>query len=276
MGALPILTPSRAGDRVLSYTVSFNLQTTDFIPGIRLLLNTVSEKGGYLEAATVRGRDMRELYTERSADFSLRVPSELLTEFIIIVENSYNILFMNQAMHEHTAEYRQTGTRLDYLREQEARLSNGLRDEEITDSERRALERELIEVRIMINDFFAQQTAIDHSVNYSTVTITLFEVVIFEEVIVEPEPPATFSTRLTNQISSSVAVFVAFCQGLLLVIITLAPVILILAFFGAVILIIFHLIKKRGKKQYQPTPVAPAPAPAPTPASVPAPDKEEK
>ena len=252
IGPLPILTPSQAGGRLLSYNVTLHLQTKDFIPAIRLLLNSTAEKGGYLENADVRGRDMRENTTERSADFLLQVPSERLTEFIIIIEDNYNILRLQQSMNEHTAEYRQVETSLNHLYELEERLIEDIQDEEITDQQRRALEWELVEVRSWINDFIAQQTEIDHSVMYSRVTVQLREVVIVEEVeeeeeeeVEEEEPPVSYSERLSERISISVDVFVAFCQGLLLAIVALAPVLLILLFFLSSALIIVRVVKKR-------------------------------
>ena len=53
---LPIVTPSEADDRRFVYTVSMRLQTTDFLPGVRTLLDTVAELGGELNSMEVQGR----------------------------------------------------------------------------------------------------------------------------------------------------------------------------------------------------------------------------
>ena len=251
MGPLPILTPSLAGDRKLSYTVELRLQTTTFIPGIRLLLNTTGETGGYLESATVRGRDMRDHLVERNADFSMQIPTEQLNDFIVVVENNYNILYLQQTMEEHTIEYRQAGAGLDYLRELERQMLDGLDGEEIEAQERRTAEWELFEVREMIRDFMEQQAAIEHAAIYSTVTVILTEVIL-PEVVVEEEVveeiieviELTFSERLGNRISSSINILIDAAQGLLLVVIAIFPILLIIAFFAAITLLIIFAARR--------------------------------
>ena len=251
IGELPILTPSEAGDRVLTYTVNLRLQTTNFIPGIRMLLNAASERGGHLESASIWGRDMRDSESERSASFLLRIPSERLTEFIIVVEDNYNIFNLEQNMDERTAEYRQVGINLDFLRLEESRLLEELENEDLTDQERRNLERELLDIRSWMSDVASQQAAIEHAVNFSTVTVHLSEVIFAEaededEEEEEPEPAANFGDRLADRIESSINMFIVFCQGFLLVIIAIVPVLLILAILAVLALLIIMLI--RGAK----------------------------
>ena len=102
-------------------------------------------------------------------------------------------------------------------------------------------------VQTQIADLLAQQITIDYDVYFSNVSATLSEV-IFPEVR-EEEPPATFSERLGKRVSSSVAAFVAFCQGLLLAVIAIAPVLVVLLILGAIALPVVRVIRKRGKKR---------------------------
>jgi len=118
----PILTPSNAGDRRLVYTVSMRLQTTEFLPGMRLLLDTVAEAGGYLVTADVHGSDLNGPLTAQTAEFSFRVPTEGLAGLIFVVENNYNILHLRQDMEERTASYQRNEWSLDDLREQERQI----------------------------------------------------------------------------------------------------------------------------------------------------------
>ena len=171
----PILTPEDAGDRRLIYYVSMQLQTKDFLPGMRLLLDTVAEANGYLVSADVWGADWRRPLTEQSASFRFRIPTEQLATFIFVVENNYNIWSLQQHMHEATVWYQQTGWSLDDLRERESELVE-LLETDIQSDQRTAATEELREVRRHIRELTASQAAIMTDVVYSTIDVMLFEV----------------------------------------------------------------------------------------------------
>jgi len=252
VGPLPILTPSQAGGRKLSYTVTMHLQTTSFIPGMRLLLDAVSDTGGFLEEANLRGRDMRETETERSADFSFRVPSEQLTELLVLIENNYNLWSLRQTTIDSTEDYQRGDNRLDDLRKQEARLLEDMRELGITAEDRLALEQRLAQVQIAISDLLAQQSSIEYNLNYSTVIVYLHEV-IFPEIIEEApeEAPPTFGERFNETVLSSVLLFVSFCQWLAIVIVAAAPVLLILVLLAAIALLVYRIVTKSINKRKQ-------------------------
>jgi len=169
----PTLTPSRAGDRRLVYNVTMRLQTTDFLPGMRTLLDTVGEMEGYLISAYVRGYDLRNPTVNRSADFRFRVPTERLAEFIVVVENNYNIWSLQQEMQEVTERYQRTAWGLNDLREEEQYLLELL--EEAEGYERTAALDNLAQVRSSIRELEAAQASIMDSVIYSTIDVQLFE-----------------------------------------------------------------------------------------------------
>ncbi|MCL2568850.1 MAG: DUF4349 domain-containing protein [Oscillospiraceae bacterium] len=171
----PTLTPSQAGDRRLVYSVTMTLQTADFLPGMRILHNTVADTGGYIISAQIEGYDLRNPSPTRSATFRFRVPTEQLPEFIVVIENNFNIRALQQEMHERTAQYQENVWGLDELREQEAHLFMLL--EEATEDARAALLDRLNEVRRSIRDLEIAQATITDSVTYSTIDIRLFEAV---------------------------------------------------------------------------------------------------
>ena len=182
---LPMLTPSRAGDRRLIYNVSMRLQTTEFMPGVRSLLDVIGEAGGYVVNYEIRGSDIRRTPVERGADFRFRLPTEELPEFIIFIENNYNILNLRQDMQEVTAEYQQTNWWLEDLREQERQLVEALataRGDRYTE-----LSNQLAGIRWTIRDLEAQQARITTNVIYSTIEIQLFEAFLPEELEEEEE-----------------------------------------------------------------------------------------
>ena len=244
---LPILTPSEAEGRKLMYTVTVQLQTTDFMAGIRKLQETVIDIGGFVLTADVRGRDIRTPEFERSADYRFRIPSERLSEFLVVMEDNFNLLRLQQETEDSTTDYQSADTRLEDLREQERRLLDSMSAARNT-NERLELEARLDEIQKSINEYLTLQFSVDDSVILSTVVIYLFEVIIPDEVEEEPEPPLTFSDRLSNRISASINGFVSFCQGLLLVVIAISPVLLVLIILAAVALLIVRIVTILSKK----------------------------
>ena len=252
IGSLPILTPSQMDGRMISYDVQLDLQTTEFMKGVRLLFDTVAETGGYIETEHLRGRDMKGPETERSDSFSFRVPSERLKEFLVMVENNFNMAERRMSSKNDTTAYRRADTRLDDLREQEQRLLDDLRRTGIEAEDRLEIERELSKIQTSISDLTAQQMNIDYDVYYSNVSATLREVIFTEETEV---PAPAFGERLDGRVSASIAAFVAFCQWVLLAVISIAPALVVLAVLGLIAWLIVRAVKKRGHKKSLPVAV---------------------
>jgi len=208
---LPTLTPDQAGDRRLIYDVSMALQTTDFLPRVQLLLDTVGEAGGYVVHANIQGPDLNRNITEQSASFLFRVPTEELGTLIRVVQGNFSIMSLQQDMQEATAQYQQTEWNLDDLRERETELLEILEnaDEEEDEALIAATEAELREVRGAIRELEASQVGIMSDVIYSTVEVQLFEVF-------PPQETLSFGAIMTR-IGIGVFAFVAIIVMIVLV-----------------------------------------------------------
>ena len=187
---IPILTPEDAGDRRLIYSVSMELQTTEFMSGVNVVYTTIGESGGYMIHSHVQGRDLRNPGEEGIATFSFRVPTVRLSEFILTMEANFNILDLQQFMWEVTDTYRETAWTLEDLQDEEARLEAAL--ENATGAAREDLLNRLNSTRHTIRVLQAAQAGIMDDVVFSFVDIQLFEVIIEEEQ--EPEPTPLFNT----------------------------------------------------------------------------------
>lgn len=241
---LPLLTPSTAGGKKIVYTVTLWLQTTGFDAGTRKLLNTVSDMEGYVQNAYINGRDLHNPEVERSASYTLRIPSERLADFLVEMEDNFTLSRLEQVSEDITAKHQQTDTRLADLLEQEKRLLETI--EATTDArEKLSLERQLADVQASISSLDASQITMDDAVIYSTVTVQLSEVIL-PEVIEEIKEP--FADRFSRTVSSSLNGFVAFCQGFLLLIIALIPIVIVLAIFTLIVLLVVRLVKKYNNK----------------------------
>jgi len=241
---LPILAPAET-DRLLVYTAAMGLQTTDFMPGIRRLLNTVGEMDGYLTYFEVSGHDIRGPGWERSARFTFRIPTENLSEFVVIVENNYNIWWLRQVADDETDSFQYSVSNLDDLRDEERWLVEEL-DRAETSGARVNIQSRLSRVRRQIREHGTTQAAIMDAVIYSTVEIELFEAFISQEEVIEK---LQFSERLGKATSNSVNGFIAFIQGLVILIVSISPLLVIMALCTAITLPVVRIIKKRKQKQ---------------------------
>jgi hypothetical protein len=245
--ALPILTPSDSRGRRMIYNVILHLQTTEFEPGDRALIETVSEMGGFIVSAHLQGHNMHAPGNERVATYVFRLPTEQLAEFIVVMKDTYNLWELRQTADDVTTGYAHGDLTLSDLREEEAWLREALENPELEESEKRALESLLSDVLALIRSIGAQMSTMDDNILYSTITIYLYEVIFIE--IEEPEEPVelTFGERFIDAASRSWAGFVAFCQGFVIVFIRALPVLLILGAITFVIVLIIRASIKRNK-----------------------------
>lgn len=245
---LPLLTPSTSDGTRMVYTAELHLQTIEFDKGTRDLLNTVREMGGHVLSAYVQGRSLYTPDVERSARYILRIPSDNLADFLVTMEDNYNLWQMSQESQDITRQYAQTDSQLDYLREQEASLQTTLESTE--DAEQRlAIEQELAGVRAQIAASTASVQAMESDTVYSNVTIHMFEVLADRLPIPEEEEtPLTFSEKLSRTTNTSMENGLAFLQGVLLFFIAALPALIVLAVMGAVAWLIYRWWKKRSAK----------------------------
>jgi len=241
---LPILTPSDSRGRRLIYSVELQLQTIEFMEGNSLLKTTIGDMGGYIVNAVVYGRDMRAPDIERSASYVFRLLTERLAEFIVEMEQNYNLLNLRQSSDDVTVSYESLDAVIYDFREREKRLLEELDDPELEDSIRRELENNLFDIQSAIRNFDIQQSSMDDSILYSTITVHLSEVIFDEEIEEEEIIAPTFGERFGLAASRSWDGFVSLCQGLLIFFIRALPTILIL---GVVTFTVILIVRKHKK-----------------------------
>ena len=245
---VPILTPSNSRGKKIVYIVDMKLQTTEIMAGIRKLLTSLGDMNGYVETYSLKGRDLRYPDTERNAKFTLRLDTEYLSEFILMVQENYNVLSIDQKSEDVTAKYEQTDSTLSDLREREIRLLKDLESSTLKASDRLDLEKELANVETAIRNAEKQQAVIDDGIIYSTINVELFEVIFTEVVEVPVIPEPEFSEKLSDTATKSVNGFVAFCQGFLLVLIRIFPALIVIAVFGCIAYLIYRGVRKQRAK----------------------------
>ena len=243
---LPLLPPSISGGKRIVYTVDVQIQTTAFMSGIRTLLTAVGNMEGYVESANVQGRDMRTPDTERSANYTLRMYSERLSDFLVILEDNYNLVSLRQTSTDVSANYRHGDSTLDDLRDQEARLLRDLENTRLDAEDRLEFEQRLAQVQSSIRSYERQQYTLNDDVLYSTVNVQLREVIFIEdaeEEEAEEIPELTFGERLSVAVERAIDGFVAFCQGFLIVLIRFLPILIILIILAIIAYLVYRVVR---------------------------------
>ena len=245
---------ARSAKRMIITTVNLNLQTKEFDAGVVEVENIVTSLGGFIQDSHVEGENLYGRSGGRSANFTVRVPSQRLGEFFTGVGNIFNITSKSQSSQDITDSYYDTESRLNSLKIQEARLLEML----ASSTELQYLievQRELANVQYQIDSFTSSKMRMENQVEMSTVHIYLSEVV--EYTPVEPAP-ITFGERLLRTISDSFLSFVTFTQNTILALIWMFPFLLIMTVI--LVIIIVSAKKKKARKKAALPPVDETPA----------------
>lgn len=238
-------------DQKLVKTVSMTAETED----LDALLNSLDEKiaslGGYMESRNVYNGSS---YSTRSryADMTIRIPAEVLNEFVEQMEGMSNIISSNQAIDDVTLTYVATESRMNALQAEEARLLE-LMEQAETMSDLLEVEARLTDVRYELESVTSQMRVLENQVSYATVELSVSEV--REYTVVEEQSPLQ---RMSEG-------FVASLKGLWNGIVELAVFVvakLPYLVVAAVIITLVVLLLKRRRKKPQP-PKAPENTPNP-------------
>lgn len=188
--------------RKLIYTYNADLQTLTFDETIEKLEAAVQKAGGYIERSSQSGSgaiDYGRVY-ERSADYTLRIPSDAAGAFVEGLASIASITHSNQGIDDVTDYYYDSEARLNNLRVQETRLLELLAQAENM-GDMITIEQALSEVRYQIESLDGTIRRLDNEIEFSTVNLYIQEV--FEASKLQAAP-LTLSERISNRFSRSI------------------------------------------------------------------------
>lgn len=241
-------------DQKLIYRVYLDIETLEYDSSITLLESMCTEYGGYIENASVAGNRLNGS-SLRWADYILRIPSEKLDEFESACGDVGNVYNSTRQTENATASYVDLEARLKSYKAEEERLLE-LVAQAVDLESIIALNSRLSEVRYEIESIESGMRGIDSLVSYSTVYVTLSEVVEETETTVIPK---TFSERVSSAASNSMKNFKATMQdigvfligeapiALLMILIYLLPLIII----ALVVLLLIRRVKRKKAARYE-------------------------
>lgn len=241
------ISQTSAPARKLIRNVYMNVETDSFDQMLAELEAKVIQLSGYIEQSDVSGSSItyNNVRPNRYASMTARIPSDKLDQFILVVEGSGNVTSKSESTQDVTLRYSDLESRKKTLTVEQDRIWSLLEKADTLEAVI-ALEERLSEIRYELESMESQLKLFDNQVEYSTIEISLHEVLPAEFTPVEPE---SVGQRIRKGFARNVENVSEALTDLFIGIIVAVPVWLPLA---AVLFILFAAIrlvrKKKGKK----------------------------
>lgn len=182
--------PSASTERKLVTTYHYDVETEDFDSLIQYVEAQTKSLGGYVEDSSINGATYHDeeflpddsARTHRTGYYTLRIPADKAESFAKDIEGRTNVLSQDTSVEDITLQYVDTDARRESLEEEQQRLNAMLKKAETVD-EMIQIEQALENVRYQLNDIKSQLKVYDNQVNYSTINLTIEEVVNYTPVV---------------------------------------------------------------------------------------------
>jgi len=237
--------------RMIIRSASIALNTLyyhDTIAGVEAI---VANRGGFIESSNQRQTYCSIAGTLWNAQFTIRVPVGLFDTTNSELTALGQVQYFSTASRDATHEFNDLGSRLEIREAEETRVQRML--DEATDlNDIINLEARLTNLRLIIDAYRRRREEIDHLASFSTIQLTVSEVIILpeideEEIEEEDEEDYpivvvySFGQRIGGAFNTSANVTT---QVLEWIGVTLALVILPLGMLIAILLLIYVIVKK--------------------------------
>lgn len=235
----------------LVYTCWMTIQTLEFDKTQASVKDAVKKTGCIIESESVNDSNYSwyyDSYKKRgtlSSTLRIRVPSKKYEEFLGLLDGAGGkVTSKSQNVENITKRYNDQTIYIQSLETQETRLLEMMAKAESVE-DMITVETRLTEVQTQLNQARSTLASMDTDVKYSTVNLTLEEVVRYTDT---PKTPVSFGERIVEAVKESWANFGEFLQDLLIGIIYLFPAILLIAVIGAIIFFARKAWRKKHPK----------------------------
>lgn len=238
----------------LVYTCDLSMETLDYDGCVHAIKQSIAEYNGIIEDENEFDEDYDWYYDNyvktsgtRHMHMTVRVPSARYAEFLGALEGNGKITAKNSHVENISRQYYETDAYIKSLEIQQNRLLD-MMEQADTIEDMITIEARLSEVQYQLNIAKNELSAMDADVNYSTVTISVREVMEYTPEK-EVKKSNTFGSRLKNTFAETWEMFLRMLEFLLFAVIRLIPVLFILAVIAGIVLGIIKLCSKKRKKK---------------------------
>ena len=221
-------TPAENPEKII-YSSDVTVETTDFDASLAKIDELLAACGGWVESSSVNGANYyskaRGYNSTRSANYTLRIPSERFNELMNSLSSLGNIPYTHTYTENVTTQYYDTEAHLLAYQTQEARLLEMMEKAE-TVEDIVILEDRLTELRWRIESLQSTLKNWDRRVSYSSVYLELREV---QEYTPETVTKISYGQRLWRSLKDGLKGVAEFFEDLLLWFVGALPALVILA-----------------------------------------------
>lgn len=229
------------------YSADVQMETITFDDTVSQIKAMIEGCGGFIESSSVNGNNYynkaRGYYSTRSAYLTVRVPSGKFNSIMDALPALGNVPYSNVYSDNITSQYYDLEARLNATKVQEARMLELLEKAE-TVSEVITIENKLTDLRTSIERMQSTINNWDRSVNYSTISISVQEVV---EYTPEDAVPLTYWQELGQAMARGLRNAGNFFKNFLVWLVESLPALIVLGIVGFFGVRIFK--KRRAKKK---------------------------
>ena len=201
----------------------------------------IEQYGGFIESSSVRGVNIynRGSYGRRSADYTVRIPSKNFSTLMNELPGIGNVPYTHTYTENITAQYYDAQARLTAYETQEQSLLAMLEKAE-TVEDIINIEDKLTDVRYNIDSVKSRLTNWDRQVSYSTVNLSVEEVVEYS-----PEAKISYGERLWLSLKNGLQSVGDFFSDFLVWLVGALPALVILA---VLIIVLLPLLRKWSRR----------------------------
>ena len=235
-------------DRKIIKSAYLGIETLEFDVLTNNLEGKVSIMGGYIESSNIQGvsRIARSNSPTRQAHYEIRIPGKNFEQFISEVDGLGNLITKEIGGEDVTSQYFDTQARIKSLTIQEERLLSILgKAERLQDIIE--LESELSRVRYEIENYTGTLKRLDNMVNYSRVSLDVYEV---KEIKATEPDPETLGERIVRAFKESLRNLGKFFEDLTIFTVSALPyLIIIIPLVWIILMLGVRFIKNRSKNK---------------------------
>ena len=237
----PLTAPAAQG-RKLIRTVDLTVETTDFQPLVSQITDRTTALGGYIEQSNISGGSVSPSNQSipKYAELTVRIPSDQLDTFLKEVEAAGNVTNRSENTTDVTLRYSDIESRKKTLAVEQDRLWALLEKADSLDSVI-VLEQRLTDIRYELESYETQLKTYDDQVDYSTVTLSVREVLNLS-----PVEPESTGVRIQKEFMRNLKLVTGGISGFFFWLITCSP---ILIFLGVIVIVIVLVVRRIVKKR---------------------------
>ena len=221
----------------LILSADLTLETQDYDATCAALEQLTAEAGGYIESSGNAGEK-----GSRTANYTLRVPQEKFETFFAQIGDTCHVVSANRWSEGVTEQYTDIETRLATLQTKHERLL-ALLDQAAKMEDIISLENALADCEYEIDSLTGEKRHYDDLVSFSTFTVSLREV----QTLTAVSEGTGFGAQLAQAAQNGLGGLTTTVRGLILMLVTLWPVLVLLGIAGYV----FWRVQLHRKKKVQ-------------------------